>query len=239
MRILVVEDYELLRDSIVQGLTEAGFAVDAAGDGETALWQINGGGYDVIVLDLMLPKIDGLEVLRRVRQRDRKVCVLILTAMDASDDRVRGLDLGADDYLIKPFVFAELVARVRALVRRRYEARSPVVRVGDLEVDTTARTVKRAGRPVELSAREYTLLEFLAVRAGQVVSRTDIWEHVYDGDSTPESNVVDVFIRHLRKKLDGPGLAPLIHTRRGLGYVLADAAKVGAGASDESSSADE
>jgi two-component system, OmpR family, copper resistance phosphate regulon response regulator CusR len=226
MRVLVVEDYELLRDSIVQGLEEAGFAVDAAGDGETALWQAQGGGFDVIVLDLMLPKIDGLEVLRRLRAKDPKVCVLILTARDAAEDRVRGLDLGADDYLVKPFVFAELVARVKALVRRKYEAKSPVVRVGDLEVDTAARVARRGGKVIELSAREYALLEFLSVRAGQVVSRSDIWEHVYDGASTPESNVVDVFIRHLRKKLEKPPLAPIIHTRRGLGYVLGEPAAV-------------
>jgi two-component system copper resistance phosphate regulon response regulator CusR len=226
MRVLVVEDYELLRESIVQGLEEAGFAVDSAGDGETALWHARGGGYDVIVLDLMLPKIDGLEVLRRLRAQDRSVCVLILTARDSSDDRVKGLDLGADDYLVKPFVFAELVARVKALVRRKYDAKSPVVRVGDLEVDTAARVARRGGKVIELSAREYALLEFLSVRAGQVVSRNDIWEHVYDGASTPESNVVDVFIRHLRRKLEMPPLTPIIHTRRGLGYVLGEATVV-------------
>ena len=186
-------------------------------------WHAQSNEYDVIVLDLMLPKLDGLSLLRRLRQKDNRTCVLILTARDGAEDRVRGLDLGADDYLVKPFVFAELLARVRAMVRRRYEARSPVIRVADLELDTAARSVRRGGQSVELGAREYALLEFLAVRAGQVVTRTDIWEHVYDFHSTPESNVVDVCIGHLRRKIERDGSPRLIQTRRGHGYVLGEA----------------
>jgi DNA-binding response OmpR family regulator len=224
MRILIIEDFAVLRDSLAQGLREAGFTVDAAADGETGLWHAKSSDYDVIVLDLMLPRLDGLTVLRRLRQSPdaagRRSHVLILTARDAPDDRVKGLDAGADDYLVKPFVFAELLARVRALIRRRYDAKDPLIRVADLEIDTAARRARRGGESVELSAREYALLEYLAHRAGEVVTRTDIWEHVYEFDSTASSNVVDVFIGHLRKKIERPGLPRLIHTRRGHGYVL-------------------
>ncbi|MGB7159668.1 MAG: response regulator transcription factor [Tepidisphaeraceae bacterium] len=222
MRVLVVEDFELLRESIAQGLREAGFAVDASADGEDGLWRARTNDYDVIVLDLMLPRLDGLSLLKRLRARGNRAHVLILTARDTSDDRVRGLDTGADDYLVKPFAFAELLARVRALTRRRYGATSPLIRVGDMELDTTKRSVRRGGDTVELSAREYALLEFLAMRAGQVVTRTDIWEHLYDDNGSPESNVVDVFIGHLRRKVERPGHARLIHTRRGHGYVLGE-----------------
>jgi DNA-binding response OmpR family regulator len=217
-----VEDYELLRESLTQGLREAAFAVDAASDGEEALWYARSNNYDVIILDLMLPKLDGLTVLRRLREKNLQTCVLILTAKDSPEDRVRGLDLGADDYLVKPFVFAELLARVRALVRRRYDSKSPVVKIADMELDTAARLARRAGRVIELSAREYALLEFMAMRVGKVVSRLDIWEHVYDFNSEAGSNVVDVYIGHLRRKIEGDGLPRLIHTRRGHGYVLGE-----------------
>lgn len=224
MRILVIEDYELLRESVAQGLREAGFAVDTAATGPQGLWQAQGEAYDVIILDLMLPGMDGLTILKKLREKKNAAHVLILTAKDAPHDRVRGLDHGADDYLTKPFVFAELAARVRALVRRKYDARAPILRVGDLALDTAARTAWRAGREVELSAREYALLELLALRAGQVVTRTEIWGHVYEMDSAADSNVVDVFIGHLRKKIEQPGLPRLIHTRRGHGYVLKEEA---------------
>jgi DNA-binding response OmpR family regulator len=224
MRVLVVEDFEVLRDSISQGLREAGFAVDEAADGETGLWHAESNDYDVIILDLMLPRLDGMTVLKRLRAGGRQTHVLILTAKDTSDDRVKGLDLGADDYLVKPFVFAELLARVRALVRRRYDVKSPLIRVADMEINTSTRSVHRAGQTVPLSAREYALLEFLAMRAGQVVTRTDIWEHVYDFNASAESNVVDVFIGHLRRKVERPGLPRLIHTRRGFGYLLGEEA---------------
>ena len=220
MRVLVVEDFEILRDSIAQGLTEAGYTVDTAADGETGLWQAQSNDYDVIILDLMLPRIDGLTVLKRLRIKKSPTHVLILTAKDTSADRVKGLDSGADDYLVKPFVFAELLARVRALIRRRYDVKSPIIRIADLEIDTAARSTRRGGQSVELSAREYALLEYLAHRAGQVVTRTEIWEHVYDSNSTAESNVVDVFIGHLRRKIERADLPRLIHTRRGLGYLL-------------------
>jgi DNA-binding response OmpR family regulator len=222
MRVLVVEDFEILRESIALGLREAGFAVDEAAEGETGLWYAQSNDYDVIILDLMLPRLDGLSLLKRLRAAGKRTHVLILTARDTSGDRVSGLDTGADDYLVKPFVFAELLARVRALVRRRYDAKSPVIHVADMAIDTTTRSVRRDGETVELSAREYALLEFLAVRAGQVVSRTDIWEHVYEFNSSAESNVVDAFIRLLRKKIERPHLPPLIHTRRGHGYLLGE-----------------
>ena len=217
MRALVVEDYAPLRTAVQEGLTEAGFAVDVATNGEEGLWLAEQNPYDVVVLDIMLPKLDGIEVLKRLRRAGSKHAVLLLTAKDTVEDRVRGLDAGADDYLVKPFAFAELLARVRALVRRRYDAKDPTVRVGDLEVDTAARAVRRAGTAIALSAREYALLEYLALRAGEIVTRTQIWEHVYDFHSDAQSNVVDVYIGYLRKKLGQP---QLIHTRRGQGYVL-------------------
>jgi len=222
MKVLLVEDYEPVRTSVAQGLREAGFAVDATGDGEEGLWFAQTGEYDAIVLDLMLPGTDGLTILRRLRGDANPVPVLVLTARDTVRDRVRGLDLGADDYLVKPFAFDELLARVRALVRRKYEEASPVLRVGDLEIDPGRRTVCRASRPVDLTAREYAILEFLAHRAGRVVSRTDIWEHVYDFNAEPNSNVIDVYVARLRRRLEEGGRPRLIHTRRGQGYVLGE-----------------
>jgi DNA-binding response OmpR family regulator len=224
VRALVIEDYRPVRAAVAGGLRESGFAVDEAADGEEGLWLAESNPYDVMVLDLMLPKLDGTALLERLRQAGNRVPVLVLTARDALDDRVKGLDLGADDYLVKPFALTELLARVRALVRRRYDAASPLLRVADLEVDTVKRAVRRGGQPIDLSAREYALLEYLAARAGQVVTRTEIWEHVYDFNSEAQSNVVDVYIGYLRKKLERPGAPPLIRTRRGQGYVLGEAA---------------
>jgi DNA-binding response OmpR family regulator len=222
MRVLVVEDYQPLRESVVQGLREAGYAVDEAADGEAGLWHARGGEHDVIILDLMLPKMDGLTVLKNLREQKCPSFVLILTARDTAEDRVRGLDSGADDYLVKPFVFAELLARVKALVRRKYESKSTVIRVGDLEVDTTHRLVHRGKQTIDLSGREYALLEYLAMNLDRTVSRTDIWQHVYDFNASPESNVVDVYIGLLRKKIERPGNPRLIHTRRGQGYSLGE-----------------
>ncbi len=219
MRALVVEDYVPLRNAVCDGLIEAGFAVDVAANGEDGLWHAEQNPYDVMVLDIMLPKLDGLEVVRRLRAGGSKVPVLLLTAKDTIADRVKGLDQGADDYLVKPFAFAELIARVRALIRRRYDARDPRIRVADLEVDTTRRAVRRGTIAIALSAKEYALLEYLALRAGELVTRTEIWEHVYDFHSEAQSNVVDVYIGYLRRKLGPP---QLIHTRRGQGYVLAE-----------------
>ncbi|HEU0035875.1 MAG TPA: response regulator transcription factor [Kofleriaceae bacterium] len=220
MRVLVVEDYAPVRTAVASGLVDHGYAVDTANDGEQGLWLAECNPYDVIVLDLMLPKLDGMTVLQRLRAEGARAAVLVLTARDGLDDRVRGLDLGADDYLVKPFAFAELVARVRALVRRRYERTDPVIRIGDVDIDTGRREVRRGGETIVLSAREYALLEYLAVRAGQVVTRTEIWEHVYDFRSDAHSNVVDVYIGYLRKKLERDGAPKLIHTRRGQGYLL-------------------
>lgn len=222
MRLLVVEDFQPLRESLVQGLREAGFAVDEAADGQTALWHANTGEHDVIILDIMLPKMDGREVLRQLRERKSPSMVLFLTAKDTPQDRVDGLELGADDYLVKPFVFAELLARVRAMIRRKYETKSTVLKIADLEVDTTRRVVRRAGKTIDLSGREYALLEYLVHNMGKVVSRADIWQHVYDFNASPESNVVDVYVGLLRKKIERPDSPRLIHTRRGLGYLLAE-----------------
>jgi DNA-binding response OmpR family regulator len=222
MRILVVEDYEPLRCSLCQGLREAGFAVDAAGDGEEGLWYARSNAYDAIILDIMLPRLDGLTVLECARRTGCQAPVLLLTAKDTVEDRVAGLDRGADDYLTKPFAFAELLARVRALARRRYNQSEAIVRVADLEVDMASRTVRRAGARIELTAREYALLELLALRAGAVVTRSEIWQHLYEFDSEADSNVVDVYIGYLRKKLERPGLRRLINTRRGQGYVLGE-----------------
>ena len=221
MRALLVEDYRPVREAVREGLAENGFAVDVAADGEEGLWFAQTNPYDVLVLDIMLPKLSGLEVLQKLRSAGAKTPVLLLTAKDTVPDRVAGLDLGADDYLVKPFAFDELLARVRALVRRSYAAPDPTIRIGNLEVDTSKRTVRRGDQWITLSAREYALLEYLALRANTVVTRTDIWDHVYDFHSEAHSNVVDVYVGYLRKKIGAPAL---IHTRRGHGYVLSEEA---------------
>jgi DNA-binding response OmpR family regulator len=195
--------------------------VDSAIDGEEGLVRAELNAYDAIILDLMLPNMDGFTLLTRLR-RLGATPVLILTSRDSIGDRVRGLDLGADDYVIKPVEFAELLARLRAIVRRRYGASVSMIQIADLEIDTTARTVRRAGVPITLSAREYSLLEYLAARRGQVVARSEIWDHVYDFASEHTSNVIDVYIGYLRKKIDQDHAQKLIHTRRGLGYVMQD-----------------
>jgi len=220
MRLLLVEDYPPLQKSVVKGLREAGFAVDVMGDGKEALWYAESNQYDVIVLDLMLPGLDGLSILRRLRAGGRESHVLIITAKDAVADRVAGLNAGADDYLVKPFEFEELLARVQALVRRSYHRKNPIIEIGPLSIDTAAQRVVRADDEIRLTAREYALLEYLAVRAGEVVSRTDIWEHVYDFRSDATSNVVDVYIGHLRRKIDREGEPSLIEAVRGRGYIL-------------------
>lgn len=220
MTILLIEDYAPLQKSLAKGLEEAGFAVTVTGDGEEGLWYARSGEYDVMVLDLMLPNVDGWTILERLRAQGNTVHVLVLTAKDTLDDRVRGLNLGADDYVVKPFAFQELLARVRALVRRKYESKSPLIRAADLEIDTCTRMVRRAGRVVELTAREYALLEFLILRADQVVTRSQICEHIYDFGDENDSNVIDVYIGYLRKKLERDGLPRVIHTRRGFGYMF-------------------
>ncbi len=220
MRLLVIEDYTPLRTSLVQGLTEADFAVDATGDGNEGLWYARGGEYDAIVLDLMLPGRDGLSILQQIRAEGSRVPVLILTAKDALQDRVTGLDTGADDYLLKPFAFEELLARLHALIRRRYDVATNQTTIADLCVDLKAKQVTRQGKPIVLTAKEFAVLEVLALRRGQVVSRTQISEHVYGFDAEPNSNAIDVHVAQLRRKLDLPGTPRLIHTRRGQGYIL-------------------
>ena len=223
MRILIIEDYGPLRLSIAARLKEEGYKVDDTADGEEGLWMATENAYALVLLDLNLPSLHGLELLRQLRERKPDQCVLITTAKDAIEDRVSGLDAGADDYLVKPFSLDELTARVRALVRRAHGQHDPVIRVADLEVDTRSRSARRGGEHIDLTAKEYALLELLAHRAGEVVARGDIWEQLYDFNQDVESNVVDVFIAYLRKKTEAGGRARLIHTRRGEGYVLAEA----------------
>jgi DNA-binding response OmpR family regulator len=220
MRVLLVEDHKPLVRALRQGLEEENFAVDTAADGEEADVKARNTSYDVIILDLMLPRIDGLTLLQRWRRDGIKTHVLVLTARSGIEDRVRGLDSGADDYLTKPFELEELVARLRALIRREHQVKDPVLRVHDLEIDTSSRTVRRAGQPIQLTPREYSLLEFLAFHRGKVATRTMIWEHLYDEQDESTSNVVDVYIRYLRNKVDKGFDPPLILTRWGEGYML-------------------
>jgi DNA-binding response OmpR family regulator len=218
--LLLVEDHRPLVRALQQGLEEEGFAVDVALDGEEGSRKAESADYDVIVLDLMLPRIDGMSLLSRWRERGLKSHVLVLTARDRVEDKVRGLDLGADDYLTKPFRLEELLARLRALVRRGHQVKNPVLRVHDLEIDTVAKTVRRAGTAIALTPREYGLLEFLAFHRGRPVSRSEIWDHLYDEKEESTSNVVDVYINYLRNKIDKDFELPLILTRRGEGYYL-------------------
>jgi len=221
MRILLVEDEPRAAQTIAQGLREHAYAVDVAGDGERALYEAAITDYDAIVLDVGLPDQDGYSVSRVLRQRSSTVPILMLTARDAVESRIAGLDSGADDYLTKPFDFGELLARLRALVRRGQRPIAPsAVHVGSLTLDTLARRVRCNGRDVPLTAREYALLEFLARRAESVVGRSEIAEHVWDASYDPMSNVIDVCVQRLRRKLDVEGCAGLIQTRRGEGYIL-------------------
>lgn len=220
MRILIAEDHPSLGRSLATGLREEGYAVDLATTGPEALHQARGVDYDCVVLDIMLPEMDGWDILDALRREGRRTPVLCLTARDSTEDRVRGLDLGADDYLVKPFAFEELLARIRAVIRRAHGQASALLRIDDLELNTSRKSVTRAGRPITLTAREYALLEYLAHRHDQVVTRADIWEHLYDGQDESTSNVVDVYIGYLRAKIDRDHPKKLIHTRRGQGYML-------------------
>ena len=220
MKLLVIEDSERLRRSLGRGLAKAGYAVDLAADGDAGLAFAETYDYDVVVLDLMLPGLSGLEVLQRLRSAGRDTDVLILSARDRVEDRVRGLEMGADDYLVKPFSFDELCARLQALVRRRYRAKSPRLRVGPLEIDTTGRRVFRDGEPLALTPGEYSLLEFLAYRRGRVASQDQLLEHLHRSDSEVSSNVIEVMVSSLRRKIHRQGESPIVETRRGFGYVI-------------------
>lgn len=216
MRLLVVEDEPDLADTLRKVLAEAGFSVDTAGDGDEALWRADAAQYDAIVLDLMIPAVDGWEVVRRLRAGGSRVPILVLTARDATTDKVRALDGGADDYLTKPFSLAELLARVRALIRRSTGSPSPIVQLGEVEIETNARRVKRSGVDIELAPKEYALLEFLARHRGTLVTRSMLYEHIYDDREDTMSNVVDVYVSNLRRKLG----RDVIRTCRGAGYII-------------------
>jgi len=225
MRILLVEDEEKVSRFVVRGLTAESFAVDAAFDGQTGLELATTYNYDLIVLDLMLPGLNGTEVLRRIRLKDHRVPILMLTARDAVADKVEHLEAGADDYLTKPFAFAELMARIKALLRRGSVDRPNVLRVAELEVDRLTQQVRRASRRIELTAKEYALLEYLMANAGRVLSRTMIIDHVWDQSFDGATNIVDVYVRHLRSKVDDGHNKKLIRTVRGVGYKISDEAE--------------
>jgi DNA-binding response OmpR family regulator len=220
LRILLVEDDRKLSRILKRGLEEEGYAVDVADDGEVGGVKAETTNYDSIILDLMLPKQDGFSLIQRWRAAGMPSHILVLSARGRVEDKIKALDLGADDYLTKPFELRELLARLRALVRRRHEVKSTVMKVYDLEIDSVTRRVHRAGKEIRLTPREYRLLEFLAYNRGRVVSRTMIWEHLYDENDESTSNVIDVYIRYLRNKLDRGYDPQLILTRWGEGYML-------------------
>jgi DNA-binding response OmpR family regulator len=220
MRILLVEDDAGVRRFVAKGLREQAYAVDTVNTGEEALYQAEMNAYDLIILDVMIPALDGFEVCRRIREGGGRMPILMLTARDAVEDRVSGLDRGADDYLTKPFEFRELLARLRALLRRSAEVRPPKLAVGELVLDTAGQSATREGRTIALTHKEYALLEYLVRNAGRVVSRAEIAEHVWDESFDPFSNLIEVYINRLRRKVDPDGSAELLQTRRGSGYVL-------------------
>ena len=220
MRILVVEDEPRMASVIARGLREQSYAVDVAQDGDDGLYQCSINDYDLIVLDVLLPQRDGFEVCRELRARGTATPVLMLTARAAVDDRITGFEAGADDYLTKPFSFRELLARIHALLRRDSHLLPDEIEIGDLIINSASHRVSRAGSSIQLTAKEYALLEYLARRAGQLVSRADIAAHVWDNDFDPFSNTIEVYMNRLRKKIDDGHLTKLLHTRRGEGYIL-------------------
>jgi heavy metal response regulator len=225
VRVLIVEDEEKVARFIVRGLGAERFAVDAVYDGTSGLEHATTYSYDLIILDLMLPGLSGTEVLRRIRSTNNNVPILMLTARDAVKDKVENFEAGADDYLTKPFAFAELLVRVKALLRRGAVSRASVLRLADLELDRLSQQVRRAGQRIDLTSKEYALLEYLLANAGRVLSRTMIIEHVWDESFDGLTNIVDVYVRHLRNKIDDPHERKLIRTVRGVGYVITDEAE--------------
>jgi len=223
MRLLLVEDDARIARFVAKGLREQAYAVDVTSTGEDALYQAAVNTYDLVILDVMIPAPDGFAVCRELRKSGQRMPILMLTARDAVEDRIAGLDHGADDYLTKPFEFRELLARLRALLRRSGELRPEKIAIADLVLDTGAQTAKRAGRNITLTAKEYALLEYLVRNAGRVVRRADIAEHVWDETFDPFSNLIEVYVNRLRRKIDEDAAKPLLHTRRGVGYVLGTA----------------
>ncbi len=221
MRLLLVEDDPRIARFVSKGLQEQSYAVDVVANGHDAVYQVEINDYDVVILDVMIPGLDGFAVCRAIRSAGKNLPILMLTARDAIEDRIHGLDSGADDYLTKPFEFGELLARLRALLRRPTELRGPQIVVGDLVLDTASQTAKRGARSIPLTAKEYALLEFLARNAGRVVGRSEIAEHVWDESFDPFSNLIEVYVNRLRRKIDEGSAKPLLQTRRGSGYMLA------------------
>jgi two-component system, OmpR family, copper resistance phosphate regulon response regulator CusR len=226
MRLLLVEDDSRIAHFVARGLQEQAYAVDVVANGDDALYQVEINDYDVIVLDVMIPGKDGFATCRGIRSLGKRMPILMLTARDAVDDRIRGLDSGADDYLTKPFEFGELLARLRALLRRPRDLRPSQIRVGDLELDTASQTAKRGNRSISLTAKEYALLEFLARNANRVIGRSEIAEHVWDESFDPFSNLIEVYVNRLRRKLGEEDGKPLLQTRRGSGYILSAASEM-------------
>ncbi|MBA4148911.1 MAG: response regulator transcription factor [Verrucomicrobia bacterium] len=221
MRVLVVEDDNKIASFVVKGLKQSGFAVDHCADGELGLTFAQSTPYDAAVVDVMLPKVDGLSLIRKLREKGVRIPVIILSAKASVDDRVRGLQAGGDDYLTKPFAFSELLARIQALIRRSTNAVEPTrLSVGDLTLDLLAREVQRGGQPIELQSREFSLLEYLMRNAGRVVTKTMILEHIWDYSFDPQTNVVDVLVHRLRSKVDKDFAKKMIQTIRGVGYVI-------------------
>jgi DNA-binding response OmpR family regulator len=223
MRLLLVEDETRIAHFVAKGLREESYAVDVVSNGKDALYQTEINDYDVVILDVMIPGLDGIATCRAIRAKGKRIPILMLTARDGVQDRITGLDAGADDYLTKPFEFGELLARLRALLRRPRELKSPQIVVDDVVLDTASQTVKRGSRNVPLTAKEYALLEFLARNAGRVIGRAEIAEHVWDESFDPFSNLIEVYINRLRRKIDEGTNKPLLQTRRGSGYVFGSA----------------
>lgn len=220
MKILLAEDEVDLNNVVTRYLKKNGYSVDSVLDGEEALDYLEYGEYDLVILDIMMPKVDGFEVIKKLRDKGNHTSVLMLTARDSADDKVKGLDLGADDYIVKPFDFNELMARIRAVVRRKYGNSSNKLVIGDLILDTSEKSVTRAGRQIELTGKEYEVLEYLMQSKNRILSRDQIKEHVWDFDYEGDSNIIDVLIKNIRKKIDIEDGKQIIYTKRGLGYVI-------------------